>query len=49
MIKIGKHYYKNLWALIEVVIFRKPNASVPKPKGWKPEPINPKGEGDLEC
>ena len=36
MIKIGKYYYKNLWAFIQVIVFKKPNAYV---KGFKAKPI----------
>ena len=40
MIKIGKYYYKNFWAFIQVVIFRKPPAYFRNSKGWKPKSVS---------
>jgi hypothetical protein len=48
MIKIGKYYYKNFWALIAVIIFRKPKIYMPK--GFKPESLkyNPMENDTIE-
>ena len=48
MIRIGKYYYKNLWALIEVIIFRKPKLKLTKFKGMKKTIIIEGLEGNSE-
>ena len=36
MIKIGKDYYRNLWAFIRVGIFRRPNLRLSEPVEFIP-------------